>query len=321
MKFKALILAAGKGTRMKSEILKVAHNIAGTPIVNYVINTVLNLGAEEAILIIGHQANLIKKITKHPQVTYALQKEQLGTGHAVMQTKSLLNLNENETLIILAGDCPLIKQETIENLLAIHKESNASGTILTTKMPEPATYGRILRGKMGTVTGIKEAKDCSKKELSIQEINTGIYCFQSQQLFKALQNTNNTNKQNEYYLTDVIHILKQQGEHIEAYCTPDHNQAIGINTRMDLAKINQIIYKQNNLHFMQEGVTIIDPQTTFIDSTVKIGHDTIIYPYTMIEGNSQIGTNCIIKPHTYINNGKIKNNQEIPPFSHINAKG
>jgi bifunctional UDP-N-acetylglucosamine pyrophosphorylase/glucosamine-1-phosphate N-acetyltransferase len=308
MSLKAIILAAGKGTRMKSEKLKVLHEVAGKPIVNYVIDTVEKLNIEEILLVIGHQSEKIKNVTNYKNITYIVQEPQLGTGHAVMEAEKKINRSENHTIIVLAGDCPLIEKDTLTNLLAIHKESNAVATILTTKMDQPGSYGRILRGKMGTVVGIKEAKDCTAEELKIEEINTGIYCFESEMLFAALKKINTNNAQKEYYLTDVIHILKNQGDNVAAYCTKNANEAIGINTRMDLAKINKIIYEQTNLLLMQNGVTIIDPNSTFIDSTVKIGRDTIIYPFTMIQGTSQIGKDCVIGPNTYINNKNIADN-------------
>lgn len=300
MSFKAIILAAGKGTRMKSEFLKVLHEVAGKPIVNYVIDTVKKVGINDIILVVGHQSELVKKITSYTPLIYAMQEEQLGTGHAVMQTEPYLTLDKNEEVIILAGDCPLISKETLISLIETHQESNAQATVLTTMMDEPGSYGRILRGKMGTIIGIKEAKDCTPEEYQIKEINTGIYCFKTKFLFEALKKITNKNVQNEYYLTDVIHILKEEGDAVFAYCTKNVNEALGINTRMDIAEINKIIYQKNNLHFMKEGVTIIDPNTTFIDSTAKIGQDTIIYPFTFIEGAAEIPEHTVIPPHSHI---------------------
>ncbi len=300
MSFKAIILAAGKGTRMKSEFLKVLHEVAGKPIVNYVIDTVKEVGVKEVILVVGHQAELVKNITSYTPITYAMQEEQLGTGHAVMQTEAYLSFQPDEEVIILAGDCPLISKETLENLIATHKESNSQATVLTTIMENPGSYGRILRGRMGSIKGIKEAKDCTPEEYDIKEINTGIYCFKSKFLFSALKKITNKNAQGEYYLTDVIQILKDEGDAVSAYCTPNHYEVLGINTRMDIAEINKIIYRKNNLHFMQEGVTIIDPETTYIDSTAKIGRDTIIYPFSFIKGQVEIAPNTVVEPYSYI---------------------
>ncbi len=312
-----MILAAGKGTRMKSEILKVVHQVAGKPIVNYVLDTVLNIGVEDVYLVVGHQANLVQQNICHANAHFVIQEDQMGTGHAVMQVQPLIPIDNNDTIMVLAGDCPLIEEETLQNLLAIHQESNALGTILTAIMENPGGYGRILRGQMGTVIGIKEAKDCTSEEKEIQEINTGVYIFDSQALFENLQYVDTNNTQKEFYLTDVIHLIKESGGAIAAYCAEDSNEVIGINTREDLANISKIIYQKNNIHFMQEGITIIDPNSTFIDSTVKIGGDTIISPFTIIKGHTVIGTHCKIGPHTFIENGTIVNETNLPPFTYI----
>ena len=315
MGLRAIILAAGKGTRMKSDILKVAHRVAGKPIVEYVLDTVLSLGVDQVYMVVGHQAELIQNALSHPLMTYVTQSEQLGTGHAVMQAAPYFAPNTTDSVIVLAGDCPLISEKTLRNLLAVHTESNAAATILTTVMDPPGTYGRIKRGKMGRVAGIKEAKDCTPQELEIREINTGVYVFNAGYLFETLPALSTNNAQNEYYLTDVIHLLKERGKPIEAYCTPDSDQAIGINTRMDMAKINSIIYQQNNQGLMQEGVTIVDPASTFVDSTVKIGRDSIINPFTVIQGNTVIGHNCQIGPHAVLTHCSVENGTVVPPFS------
>jgi len=316
MALKAIILAAGKGTRMKSTILKVMHHVAGKPVLNHVLDTVLELGVDEIFIVIGHQSDLVQHAILHPKVKFVLQHEQLGTGHAVLQVAPFIEATPDDTVIVLAGDCPLIEKDTLLDMLAIHKESNASGTVLTAKMDRPGTYGRIIRGQMGTIIGIKEAKDCNAEELEIEEINTGVYSFEVSQLFKSLQNVDTNNQQNEYYLTDVIHLLKKYGEPVAAFCTQDPDQVVGINTREDLAKINQIIYRRNNLHFMAEGVTILDPNSTFIDSTVQIGHDTIISPFTIIRGATVIGENCTIGPYSFIENAIIPSETALEAYSH-----
>jgi len=319
MGLKAIILAAGKGTRMKSDILKVMHHVAGKPIVSHVLDTVFELDIDEVFVVVGHQSELVRQFIQHPKVKFVVQEEQLGTGHAVLQVEPFLKQYEDDNVLVLAGDCPLIEHETLSDMVAIHTESNASGTVLTASLDEPGSYGRILRGQMGTLVGIKEAKDCSPQEKDISEINTGVYAFQVKALFDALHKVSTNNTQNEYYLTDVIHLLKEAGDYVEAFHTPESDQIIGINTRMDLAKINQIIYQRNTLHFMQEGVTIVDPASTFIDSTVKIGADTIISPFCVIEGNTVIGQHCKIGSHTSIRNGHIPDNSVIPPLNWIDG--
>jgi bifunctional UDP-N-acetylglucosamine pyrophosphorylase/glucosamine-1-phosphate N-acetyltransferase len=302
---------------MKSEKLKVMHQVAGKPIVNYVVETVQKLGVDEVLMVVGHQAELVRQSLSQPNISFVLQKEQLGTGHAVMQVIPALKGKKDHTLLVLAGDCPLIELETLENLLATHRESNAAATILTAKLDEPDGYGRIIRGKMGTVIAIRESKDCTASERKIREINTGTYVFQMKPLFESLGQLNTDNKQQEYYLTDVVDILKKEGKSVAAYRTENADQVLGINTRLDLSKINQILYQRNNEMFMHEGVTIIDPNTTFIDSTVHIGRDTIIYPFCNILAHTVIGNNCQVGPNCFIRNGKIAAGSVVTPFTKI----
>jgi bifunctional UDP-N-acetylglucosamine pyrophosphorylase/glucosamine-1-phosphate N-acetyltransferase len=311
----AIVLAAGKGTRMKSELLKVAHEVAGKSIVSYVVDAVNESGASKIYVVIGHQAETVKKKVTNPKCHFVMQEKQLGTGHAVQQVASHYKGHDDSIILILAGDCPLIKSSTLKEVIDSHKESNAAATIVTTKMKDPANYGRILRGKMGTVLGIKEAKDCSEKERLISEVNTGVYAFRAKDLFQHLNVLKTNNNQGEYYLTDIIHILKQKGEVVESYLLKCSDQAIGINTRQDLAKTNQILYQENNKTFMEEGVTILDPSSTFIDSGVTIGRDTIIGPFVQISGETRIGRKCTINAHCYLKDTVIKENTTLPPFS------
>jgi bifunctional UDP-N-acetylglucosamine pyrophosphorylase/glucosamine-1-phosphate N-acetyltransferase len=319
MGLKAIVLAAGKGTRMKSDTLKVLHEVAGKPILSHVLDTVSAIAVDEVFLVVGHQSERVREEIDHPKVTFVEQIEQLGTGHAVMQVEPFLSANREDTVIVLAGDCPLIEPETLQHMLAIHAESNAAGTVLTTHMPEPGSYGRILRGKMGTVMGIKEAKDCSPSELKVTEINTGVYAFEVGALFDCLHRVGTNNSQQEYYLTDVIKLIKSSRGAVSAYCTEDPDQVVGINTRMDLAKINSIIYQRNNEKLMENGVTIIDPSTTFIDSTVTIGQDSIISPFTVLQGNTQVGTKCRIHPHCYLKDAILEDEAVVAPFTHVNG--
>lgn len=315
MRLTAIILAAGKGTRMKSDILKVMHKVAGRPLIDYVLDAVVDAKIDQTILVIGHQSESIKAATQSRKLTYVEQKEQLGTGHAVGQAVKGIIATEDDHVVILAGDCPLITAKTIAHLIEVHDQTNAAGTILTTNLDEPASYGRILRGDTGSVVGIREAKDCTPDQLAIQEINTGVYCFKTILLIDALSRLSTNNTQGEYYLTDVIEILQKDTHIIESYCTDNANETIGMNTRVDQAKINRLIYRHNNSRLMESGVTILDPDTTFIDSTVKISQDTVIYPFTTILGDTEIGAHCTIGPHCHILNSKIPDSKLIAPFS------
>ena len=310
---KAIILAAGKGSRMKSDRLKVLHEVAGKCVLSYVVDTVETLPVDEIIIVIGHQAEAVEATIKNNKITFVTQHEQKGTGHAVMQVKDAMSIQQKENVLVLAGDCPLIQKSTLESLMAHHQETHADATILTTCMDDPGSYGRILRGEGGHVTGIQEAKDCSQDMLQIKEINTGAYLFDSEQLFEALTHITDKNTQGEYYLTDVIKIINNNGGTISGYCTERKSEAIGINTRQDLGEINTILYAQNNDFWMSNGVTIIDPKTTYIDSTVTIGEDTIIYPCSTITGDTVIGKSCEIGPNIYLTGERVPENSQIKP--------
>ncbi len=309
-----IILAAGKGTRMKSDLVKVAHEVAGKALVNYVVDTVFELGEVSIFLVVGHQADVIQRLTSHVPVSYVLQQEQLGTGHAVLQVLPHLDLEEDSATLVLAGDCPLIELETLRELLGLHRSAHASTTILTTVMPDPGTYGRILRDSRGAVMGIQEAKDCSFEQLKIEEINTGVYCFQTKALFSALKRVTPQNTQKEYYLTDVIHLLKKDGHIVSGLCTPKAYQAIGVNTRMDLADISEKVYQKTNRRLMEAGVTLVDPRSTFIEETVVIGPDTVIHPFCTLSGHAFIGKGCTLGSHGVFRDSKIIDNTVVPPF-------
>ena len=310
----AVILAAGKGTRMKSDRLKVAHEVAGKPIVQCVIDTVNGLSVDRIFVVVGHQAELLKSVITDDNITFIAQGEQLGTGHAVMQVIPELKANADDTVFVLAGDCPLIHADTIRGLIAVHQGQRSAATVLSARLSEPGMYGRILRGKSFDLEGIKEAKDCDDEELSINEINTGVYAFQYDALVEALSQVTDNNSQQEYYLTDVIHILKQKGVMVGAYCTEDPDAVTGVNTRQDLAKINKVVYRRNCEYFMTEGVTIIDPATTYIDKTAEIGRDTIVYPFSVISGATKIGKDCRVGPHCYLNNAVVEDGTTLGAF-------
>lgn len=317
MGLKAIILAAGRGTRMKSDTVKVAHTVCGKPILQYVLETVRALKAEEIYIVVGHQADLIKSMFKSPDVTFVMQEQQLGTGHAVMQTEHKITLNDDDNVIVLAGDCPLIKLSTLQNLAETHQTKHASGTILTVTMDKPGNYGRILRDQHFTVMGIREAKDCNPAEYAVKEINTGVYLFNGKSLFNHLKSITTNNAQKEYYLTDVLHLQQSNGEVIAAYCDPDDSQAIGVNTRADLALIHKILFTRKATELMDDGVTLVDPGSTFIDYEVEIGHDTIIEPFTVIKGHTHIGPHCHIQSHSYLKDVRLDAGTVLTPCSRL----
>ena len=258
----ALVLAAGQGKRIKSDLPKVLHKVCGKEMVKHVIDSVRNAGINDVNLIIGKGAELVKERTSDKNVSYSLQAEQLGTGHAVKCAKEFLN-DKKGVVAVFAGDTPLIKTSTIEKLFAEHIDNGNSATILTSLVEDPTGYGRIVRDENGEVLKIVEHKDCNEEELNINEMNTAIYCFDIELLVEALDKINNNNNQGEYYLTDVIEILKEDNKKVGAVVT-EFEETIGVNSRVQLAEAEEILRNRINLMHMDNGVTLIDPKTTYI---------------------------------------------------------
>lgn len=327
----AVILAAGQGTRMKSKLYKVLHPVCGKPMVQHVVDQITKLNIQEMVTVIGHGAEKVKS-QLGDESHYVLQEEQLGTAHAVMQAQTILAGKEGVTIVV-CGDTPLITAETMESLFVHHQKLSAKATILTARIEDPTGYGRIIRDEEGIVEKIVEHKDATEAERTVDEINTGTYCFDNAALFEALKNVSNENVQGEYYLPDVIEILKKQGEVVTAYQTNEFEETLGVNDRVALAEAERIMRARTNQFHMRNGVTIIDPANTYIDTDVVIGQDTIILPGTMLKGKTVIGTSSQIGPNTEIDtceigdetvirqsvahNSFIGNHVNIGPFAHI----
>ncbi len=294
MNLETLILAAGKGTRMKSKLPKVLHKVCGKPMLQYVIEAAKKAGSEREVVVIGSGAELVERTFSG--VEFVLQAEQLGTGHAVLSAKDKF-ANTKGTVLILCGDTPLLTSELLKNFTETHEKSNCAATILTAEMPDATGYGRVIRAENGAFKKIVEDKDASEDEKKIREVNAGVYCFDAQKLFGYLERVGNNNAQGEYYLPDVLPILKEAGEEIGAFKAEYCIETIGINTRAQLAAADKALRMRKEQELMEAGVTIIDPNTTFIDGDVKIGQDTIIQPNTYIEGNTVIGEDCSIGPN------------------------
>ena len=304
-----VILAAGMGTRMKSDVHKVLHKICGRTMVEHVLTQVSQVQPEKIITVVGHDAQDVKK-TLGDRTEYADQPEQLGTGHAVLQTAPLLADKEGVTLVV-SGDTPLLTAATLNKLLQYHTEKGAKATILTAEAPDPTGYGRIVRNDLGIVERIVEHKDASHEEAAIQEINTGVYCFDNQALFAALKQVTNDNAQGEYYLTDVIAIMRKAGGIIAAYRMKNFEESMGVNDRVALAAATKVMQQRINHDFMMNGVSMIDPATTYIDVGVQIGQDTIIEPGVQIQGQTTIGRHCVVGAHSRLVDATIEDNVHI----------
>lgn len=304
----AVILAAGKGTRMKSKLPKVLHQAGGKSMVRRVADCAISAGAEEVITIVGFGGEEVRReIASVSQIVE--QKEQLGTGHAVQQCIPLLK-DYSGDVVVLSGDTPLLRKETLSAFIEKHQENGGAATVLTAVLSDPTGYGRIIR-RSGQVVGIVEQKDATEEQTPIKEINTGIYCFKSEKLIDALQSLKNENAQGEYYLTDTLAYLGSQGEVIGATILDDPEEAIGVNSRNQLAQVEKILRQRKNQELMESGVTILDPASTFVDEDVEIGTDTILQPFTWLEGNTKIGANCIIGPNSRLQDVEVGDESEL----------
>jgi len=296
-----IILAAGKSTRMKSAIPKPLHHICGRPMLGYVLGLVNDLKIKDVVAVLGHKHQEVRKLLT-PGIRVAIQKRLLGTGDAVKEAMPLLK-NFKGTILVLYADIPLLKKETIRKLLEYHIKNNLDATLLTSRLEKPAGYGRVLRDKYSGICAIVEEKDANDFEKDIQEINTGIICFNKERLYGALKLIRPGNNKKEYYLTDTINLLYKKGSLVDSVKIDDINEALGINSRFDLAKANSVMRKRINEELMKNGVSIVDPDSTFINYGARIGQDTVIYPFTVIESNVKIGKRCFVGPFVHLREG------------------
>ncbi len=304
MKMAAVVLAAGKGTRMRSEKAKVAHRVCGQAMIEHVLDAAEAAGIVESIVVVGHKKEEVQKLLEgRKTVAFAVQDEQLGTAHALLITRD--QVEKHQQIMVLAGDTPLLQASMLKELMEYHLAKDAAATVLSADFINPYGYGRIIRDASGLLERIVEEKDASKSEKKVCEINSGIYCFSVEAAFDALNQVDRSNAQGEYYLPDVLAIIRQKGLKTEVFKTAAREDILGINDRIQLAEAEKVLRRRKNRALMESGVTIMDPESTFIDFPVKIGVDTMIYPFTIIEGTTEIGIGCEIGPYVRINDACI----------------
>jgi len=328
-----IILAAGKGTRMKSARVKVLHPVAGVPMLSHSLELARKLFPQRLIVVVGFQGDAVRQQFRAPDLLFAEQREQLGTGHAVQIAVQSLDGFQGSVLI-LCGDVPLLTEDTVQRFLHQHREEKATLSVLTALLENPQNYGRIFRREDGQLLRIVEDKDLKAGEGEIREINTGIYCVEAEFLRSALLSLTDGNAQREYYLTDIVAQANAQGKKTFGSVTADPFEVLGINTRADLAKAAQYMRQKINERHMLAGVTLIDPAATYIDQKVEIGRDTVIYPNCFLMGQTSLGENCVIEPgckivdtrlgnsvtvkaSSVISESVIADQVEIGPFAHL----
>ncbi|MDI3481566.1 MAG: bifunctional UDP-N-acetylglucosamine pyrophosphorylase / glucosamine-phosphate N-acetyltransferase [Tepidanaerobacteraceae bacterium] len=306
--FTAVILAAGEGTRMKSDIPKVLHRVCGIPMLGHVINAAKKAGAGKIVVVVGKGADEVKKAFEGQGVNFVVQAEQKGTGHALMQARK--EAEGDGIILVLYGDMPLVTAESIAAMVQFHSEHRPAATVMTARVQDPTGYGRIIRDKL-RVLAIREEKDALPEEKTINEINSGFYCFDASLVFEALTKVKNDNRQGEFYLTDVVEIFNKEGRDVLAFEAADPLEISGINDRCQLAFAQKVMQKRIIERWMKEGVTFVNPDTCMVDVNVTIGRDTIIYPGVLLEGETHIGGGCLIVGPSRIKDSSIGNNSEI----------
>ena len=331
----AVILAAGKGTRMKSDLPKVLHTILGKPLVSFVIDACALAGTQRTLLVIGHQAERVKE-TIGSGVEYALQAQQLGTGHALLIAAQALEKGFAGDVLVLVGDAPFLSGEILHALLDHHRTTNAAATMMTAIIDPPPAYGRIVRDGKGRVLRIVEQRDATPEERLITEVNTSHYCFRSEKVFPLLGQLGTDNDQGEYYLTDIIAMLSEAGERIETLTAEDPDVLKGINDKAELAGAETLLKAKMVEEMRGRDIHIADPAQIYIEADVKVGDGSTLHPFTVLRGRTAIGKHCVIGPHarldnavvgdhckvetSVIQNRKIPDDTEVGPFAALSGE-
>ncbi len=301
----AIILAAGKSTRMVTDLPKVLHEVCGRPMLAYVIDACRAAGIGRIICVVGYRKDeVIKAFADDPALTWVEQVEQRGTGHAAMVCREAL-ADFDGNLLVIAGDMPLLRTETLKLLVQRHEKERSAVTLATAVLEEPTGYGRIVRDEYGNLEGIVEESDCTEPQRRIKEINPSYYCFDKKLLFQALEEVRPDNVKGEYYITDALKILIKNGHRAVAVTAVAAEDAMGINSRQQLAEVGRIMQDRIQRNLMSHGVTVVDPSNTWIDIRAEIGQDTVIYPFTYIHGRVRIGRHCVVGPFAYLRDGTV----------------
>ncbi len=311
-----MILAAGQSTRMNTRLPKVLHEVCGRPMLDYVLDACRGAGVQRMYVVVGYgKEQIIQRYQGQPDLVFVEQPEQRGTGHAVMCCREHLEGFEGPTLV-LCGDTPLIRKEMLEILLEKHGSERSAVTVATAVLDDPTGYGRIVRDSYGNIQGIVEHNDCDEQQRKIREVNTGYFCFQTPLLLKALAQIRPDNVKGEYYLTDALHVLLAEGYKASAVTAVAPEDAMGVNSRSQLAQVGKIMQQRIQNRLMSSGVTIVDPPNTWIDDRACIGQDTVVEPFTCIRGVVRIGRNCRIGPFAYLGEGAdIGDGQRVGAFT------
>jgi len=299
----AVILAAGQGTRMYSGLPKVLHSVAGQPMIDHVLEAIEQLDPKKIYVVTGFMADAVEEHVGKRAVCVK-QDKRLGTAHAVKQAVPFLEAFKGDVLVTV-GDAPLIRADTLRELAKRRRAHQVAATVLTTELENPKGYGRIVRNRDGTVHKIVEEKDTNTYEVEIREVNTGIYVFDCQKMIAALRKVGNKNAQKEYYLTDTVEILNRMGDEVEPVIASDSRETMGVNSRAELAQAESYLRRRIALSVMEQGVTVIDPSSTYIDKQVKIGRDTVIRPFTILQGRCELGERCEVGPHVQVANSRM----------------
>ncbi len=329
-----LVLAAGQGKRLRSKTVKLLHPVAGEPMVSHVVRAARGLRPDRLLAVGGYQAEAVEAALEGLVDGFVLQAEQRGTGHAVVRAAPKLAGGRGGTLLILNGDVPTLRFVTLRSLAALHRRSGAALTLTTAEVEDATGYGRIVRGRSGQVERIVEEAEASPAERKIREINCGVYCADPEKLLAALRRVRPDNAQKEYYLTDAVRVLLAQGERVAALRHSDAAEVLGVNTRAELAGASRTLYLRKAEELMEAGVTLLDPERTWIDPLARIGRDTVIYPDVIVEGSSRIGEDCMIRPgcrltnvaigkgveirdHSVLHDARVGDGASVGPFAHL----